>query len=216
MEPASAGLGKTEAWVILKAENDSLVYAGLRSGVSKAEFQNALTKGKLPDVMHSYVPRLGDCIFLEAGTVHAIGAGLMLFEVQQTSDITYRLYDWGRVDAKTGKPRALHIEQALNCTNYERGPCDPVKPSPISGNKGERLVSCGYFTLDRVRSEQAFSVGVKDHCRIIVCIEGKGRLVDRGKSYSLKTGDVLLLPASIGVCECVPDSAMTILECGTP
>jgi len=213
-ETEREGVGKTEAWVILKRESDSRVYAGLRPGVGMREFRSALTQGKLPDVLHSFTPDVGDCVFLEAGIVHAIGAGLTLFEVQQTSDITYRLYDWGRVDPKTGRPRDLHIDQALACTDCEKGPRGPVKPTPLPGGKGERLVTCRYFSMDRLRNSSPFQVGVLGKLRIGVCIEGHGSYRHRGGSCSFKAGEAVLFPASVGVCDCVPDGQVTILECG--
>jgi mannose-6-phosphate isomerase len=216
LEPASAGFGKTEAWVILKTEPGSLLYAGFREGAQSHQFRDALTGGTLPDVLHAFSPVPGDCVFLEAGTVHAIGGGLMLFEVQQTSDITYRLFDWGRVDAKTGQPRQLHIEPALLCANVERGPCRPVTPEPLPGTERERLVSCRYFTLERFRTDKRFSVGAPGCCRLAVCVEGRAVVEHRGKSYPLKLGDVLLMPAVVGACPCIPDGTATILECGIP
>ena len=214
MEPAGAGLGKTEAWVILKSDPGSLLYAGLRHGVGHAEFRQALTTGSLPDVMHAYETSPGDCIFLEAGTIHAIGAGLTLFEVQQTSDITYRLYDWDRVDAKTGKSRQLHIEQALLCTNVHGGPCRPVDAQRTPHPSRERLLTCSYFTLDRIVGDKPFTVGAAGQCRIVVALEGQASLHHRGRKHMLRMGDVLLLPAAVGPCECSPEGTATILECG--
>jgi mannose-6-phosphate isomerase len=200
---------------VLRASPQSLVYTGLRAGIGAADFRNALRGGTLPEVMHAYAPRPGDCIFLEAGTIHAIGAGLTLFEVQQTSDITYRLYDWGRVDGKTGKPRPLHIEQALACVNVERGPCNPVTPRKKPGQARERLTSCRYFTLDRIRSDRPLPVGAVGQCRILAVVEGRGELRHGGRGeYPLRLGDVLLLPASIGPGVWAPAGAATILECG--
>ena len=207
------GLGKTEAWVIAKAEPGSRVYAGLREGVNRAEFDEALRNGSLPNVLHSFEPQVGDCIFLEAGTVHAIGAGLMLFEVQQTSDITFRLYDWGRVDARTGKPRQLHIEQALACTNYERGPCNRVLSKRLGGTARELLVKCPYFTLERASSSRSFAVGASGKCRLIACVSGSGSLIHT-RSEPLRAGTVYLIPAAVGACEIVPDAPLNILECG--
>ncbi len=208
--------GKTEAWVILESNAGSLVYAGLLPGVDAAGFRRALANDTLAEVMHRYTPQLGDCIFLEAGVIHAIGAGLMLFEVQQTSDITYRLYDWGRLDVATGLPRVLHLEQGILCTNIASGPCNPAKPNQVLGSKRERLVSCPYFILDRVNSDKAFVVGAVGECRAVVVIEGCGALHHDGIRYPLRFGDVLLLPASVGACECVPEGNLTILECGIP
>ncbi len=210
LEPAGNGLGKTEAWVVLKSEPGSRLYAGLREGVGRGEFHYALTSGSLPDVLHSYEPKIGDCIFLEAGTVHAIGAGLMLFEVQQTSDITYRLYDWGRVDAKTGQPRQLHIEQALACTSYERGPCNPTVASQSFGNQRERLVTCRYFTMDRLTASQAFAA---TGCRIVVSLAGSGSILNQDRNYPLTPGLAYLLPAAAGTWEIAPAGSLTVLEC---
>jgi mannose-6-phosphate isomerase len=216
LEPADNGLGKTEAWVILKTESDGRIYAGLRPGIGRAEVERAVAAGILPELLHSFSPRASECILLEAGTVHAIGAGVTLFEVQQTSDITYRLDDWGRVDARTGKPRELHLDRALACIDYERGPCGPVTPAALLENRGERLVSCRYFTIDRLRGDKPFDVGVDGQFRIVVCIEGRGSLLHEENEYSMVIGDTLLIPASVGVVECIPESSLTVLEIGCP
>jgi mannose-6-phosphate isomerase len=210
LEPHGPGLGKTEAWVVLKSE-DGRVYAGLREGVGREKLGAALARGTLPEILHSYRPAVGDCIFLEAGTVHAIGAGLMLFEVQQTSDITYRLYDWGRLDPKTGKPRALHVEQALHSTDYKLGPCNPMKPRAAAGG-GEVLVNCSYFTLLRRKVDARHSCNMAGRCRIFVCIDGAATLTYSKKEYSLSVGDVLLSPAVLGQVDIVPRGTATILE----
>ena len=100
--------GKTEAWVVLHAEPGSRIYAGLKDGVDRPRLGAAIADGTAADCLHSFEPkRAGDCVFLPAGTVHALGGGITIFEVQQTSDTTYRLFDWNRVDAKTGRPREL-------------------------------------------------------------------------------------------------------------
>ena len=100
--------GKTEAWVVLHAEPGSRIYAGLKEGVDRPRLERAIADGTVADCLHSFEPKpAGDCIYLPAGTVHALGGGITIFEVQQTSDTTYRLFDWNRVDAKTGKSREL-------------------------------------------------------------------------------------------------------------
>src|SRR5262249_28947653 len=139
--------GKTEAWVVLEAcEKTSKIYAGFAEGVAAHHFRAALRDKTTPDTLHSFTPKSGDCGFLEAGTVHAIGANILLFEVQQTSDITYRLYDWDRVDAKTGQPRQLHVDAALECADFARGPCRPVSPRMKASERTRRegLVNCQY------------------------------------------------------------------------
>jgi mannose-6-phosphate isomerase len=213
-----AGLGKTEAWVILEAEPHSRIYAGLGRGVTRNDLLVALKGETVAEKLHSFQPRPGDCVFLPAGTIHAIGGGLLLFEVQQTSDITYRLHDWGRVDAKTGRPRDLHVEQSLRCIDFERGPCAPV-PVTVESSEPvicEKLVSCTYFTLRRFRGSKPFVVGAAGQCRIVVGIGGTTQILHDFVRYPLRAGDVLLLPAETGVCQCFPMGDVTLLECGFP
>jgi mannose-6-phosphate isomerase len=119
--------GKTEAWVVLHAELGSRIYAGLKEGVDRPRLERAIADGTVADCLHSFEPTVGDCVYLPAGTVHALGGGITVFEVQQTSDTTYRLFDWNRVDKKTGEARQLHISEALECIRYRGGPVGPTK-----------------------------------------------------------------------------------------
>ncbi|QDU22490.1 type I phosphomannose isomerase catalytic subunit [Urbifossiella limnaea] len=210
--------GKTEAWVILRTNPDtSRVYAGFREGVTAADFRAALVTKTVPQTLHCFTPAPGDCVFLEAGTVHAIGAELVVFEVQQTCDITYRLYDWDRVDEKTKQPRELHVEQGLACADFTRGPCPPVTPTRrrVSARREpvEWLADCQYFTLFRQTSETPFVVGENGLCRLVVCVAGSGELVN-GTRTPVSVGDVVLLPASSGAAVCHPAGSITLLECG--
>jgi mannose-6-phosphate isomerase len=210
--------GKTEAWVVLDADPaTSRIYAGFAEGVTAPDFRAALAAGTVPATLHSFVPKPGDCVFLEAGTVHAIGANILLFEVQQTSDITYRLYDWDRVDAKTKQPRQLHVEEGLACADFRRGPCRPVRPTAATrdGVRREGLVGCGYFTLDRLTASVPLRVGAANRCRAVVCVGG-GELESAGKRYEFGTGDTFLLPAEVGECLVLPAGEVTLLECGVP
>ncbi|MBN9517913.1 class I mannose-6-phosphate isomerase, partial [bacterium] len=164
-------VGKTEAWYVVEANPaTSRIYAGFRPGVTAADFRTALAAKTTPKTLHSYTPNPGDCVFLEAGTVHAIGADILMFEVQQTCDITYRLYDWDRVDAKTKKPRELHVEHGLACADFARGPCPPV--TPARHGPRERLVGCPYFTFDRHLGDDPFRVGTPGACQAVVCVGG--------------------------------------------
>jgi mannose-6-phosphate isomerase len=207
--------GKTEAWVILRTNPaTSRVYAGFREGVTPADFRAALETKTAPQTLHSFTPAPGDCVFLEAGTVHAIGAELVVFEVQQTCDITYRLYDWDRVDAKTKQPRELHVEQGLACADFTRGPCPPT--TPARDGTRERLAGCRYFTLDRHAGADPFPVGATGECRVVVCVAGAGELDCGDTRTALAVGDVILLPASAGAAVCRPAGEITLLECGIP
>jgi mannose-6-phosphate isomerase len=208
-------LGKTEAWVVLDANPaTSLLYAGFRPGETAESFRTAMSNGTAPETLHRFTPKVGDCIFLEAGTVHAIGKDLMLFEVQQTSDITYRLYDWDRVDAKTGKPRELHIDDGLACTNFALGPCDPVTPT-TDGDR-HRLVSCRYFSLHHRLTAKRFSVGGSGKCKIFAVLHADPRTElewDSGMA-NIRTGEVVLLPANLGECSILPSGPIRLLEIG--
>ena len=205
--------GKTEAWVIQEVDiQTSHIYAGFKHGVTDTVFREAMTSRTTPHTLHRFTPKPGDCVFLEAGTVHAIGANIMLFEVQQTSDITYRLYDWDRVDAKTGQSRELHIDHGLVCSNFAAGPCHPVQPQPMGD--WESLVHCPYFRLRRLKTHKPVTVGEPETCRVLVGISGKGTLHWPSWSGELVPGQVYLLPATLGPGELRPTEPMTVLECG--
>lgn len=204
--------GKTEAWVVLDRDPaTSRIYAGFRPGVTAADFRAALSAGSAADTLHSFPPDPGDGVFLPAGTVHAIGADLLIFEVQQTSDITYRLFDWNRVDAKTGKSRELHIDHGLTCSDFAAGPCHPVK---AAGSR-QQLVGCEFFTLHRITSDSPLTVGAVGTCRVVVGVAGRGELVWAGGRQPVGVGSVVLLPASVGECRVEPAGGpVTVLECG--
>jgi mannose-6-phosphate isomerase len=212
--------GKTEAWVILEANPErSRVYSGFKDGTTADDFRAALANRTTPQTLHSFTPEPGDCVFLDAGTVHAVGADILLFEVQQTSDITYRLYDWDRVDKKTGQPRELHVEKGLACSTFHRGPCHAIEPSQrlIGTNREwELLVSCDYFTLSRHISGAPHWVGEDGKCSVVTCTAGRGELEWNQLRIPFATGDTILLPAEVGRCAYIPDGQVTLLECSIP
>ena len=198
-------LGKTEAWVVLDREAaTSLLYVGLRPGVTRSSLEEGIREGTAADALHRFVPEAGDSILLEAGTVHAIGRDLLLFEIQQTSDITYRLYDWGRVDDQ-GVSRPLHVEDGLACTDFTRGPINPK--ARIASGDLERLVECGYFSLDRLVIRGERKVGRAGACSVYVCIDGSGTL----DGEPLRAGGTVLLPASHGEATVKSDASVTLL-----
>ena len=210
--------GKTETWVILEAKPGSLIYAGLQPGVSRNQFADAIRSGSVEPLLHRVEAKIGDCILIESGTVHAIGAGVLLAEIQQTSDATFRVYDWGRV-GPDGKPRTLHIDQALESTDFERGPVKPITPrvEPLSGvGNREHLSRSAYFALERLSLSQATPVGRPDRFTILMCLAGSFDLRCRAESVRVEFGQTMLLPAAVSACEIVPHGECQILTCIVP
>ncbi|MBY0523721.1 MAG: class I mannose-6-phosphate isomerase [Gemmataceae bacterium] len=210
--------GKTEAWVVLHAEPGSCIYVGFKPGVGPRELRQAMKEQRVAECLASFAPRAGDCVFLPAGTVHALGSGLLLFEVQQNSDVTFRLHDWDRIDAKTGTPRQLHVEEALACIDFSMHSGRPVVP--VREGDGslarERLVSCKHFRLWRRRTRQPVAVGGAGRCTILTCTQGAAELQCGNQSETIRCGDVWLLPAAVANCRLVPNPVhgAELLECG--
>jgi len=210
--------GKTEAWIVLEAGTQSRIYAGLKPGTTATNLRRALTNGAVADDLPWFTPKPGDGVFLLAGTVHALGGDVVVFEVQQNSDVTFRLYDWDHVDAKTGQPRALQVDQAIASIDFAEGAVGRVAPvveatTPV---KRERVFQSEHFWLWRLHGHFPFSVGASDVPRVLVCIDGAGHVEHCGASYAVGKGDVLLLPAVIGVCTFRPSSAVILLEIALP
>ncbi len=210
-----ADLGKTEAWVVMAAEPGSRVYAGLCAGVDRQRLAEALKHGGWQPCLHSISPRPGDCIFLPAGTVHALGEGLLVAEVQQASDITYRLYDWDRLGAD-GLPRPLHVEEGLEAIDYQRGPVEPQRPQPTQRPGVSRLVDCEQFMLDRWQLDRPQAVGGDQRCHILIVLEGAVRVAGDPCETPLVRGNVVLLPAELGEVELAPTERAVILDAFLP
>jgi mannose-6-phosphate isomerase len=210
--------GKTEAWVVLEAGPESRIYAGLKPGATEAILRQALTDGRVEDQLASFTPKPGDGVFIPAGTVHALGGGVVVFEVQQNSDVTFRLYDWNHIDAETGKPRALQVDPALACIDF--GECSGGLVSPVveatEPVECERLLRCEYFRLSRLRGRSPFTVGASGVPRVLVSVEGTGHIEHRGAAYVVGKGDVFLLPAVVGACTFRPCGAVDLLEIALP
>jgi len=209
--------GKTETWVIVHAEPGSRIYAGLRRGVTRPDMAAAIAAGTVEDLLHSFPARAGDCILIPAGTVHAIGAGVVLAEIQQTSDATFRLHDWGRV-GPDGEPRQLHLAEALEAIDFDSGPVAPIPTpaGPIPGGTRERLSRSEYFALERLTLDGPATVGDPDRFTIVVGLGGQAEVRSGPMSISLGLGETLLLPASIGPCQVVPRGRATLLTCIVP
>jgi mannose-6-phosphate isomerase len=211
--------GKTEVWFILEALPGSRVYAGLRPGVDQQALRAALAAGTLPDCLHSFQPRAGDCIFLPAGTVHAVGGGVLMAEIQQTSDATFRLFDWNRKDAQ-GRSRALHIEEGLACVDWHQGPVKPVHAvafsTTVPASRPQKLASCRYFDIEIRRDAQAFPVGGQGRLQLLVPVAGSGVLTTPYGPQELAAGQAWLLPALAAAEQCLPRNSLACLICTLP
>jgi mannose-6-phosphate isomerase len=203
--------GKTEAWVVLAADPGSTIYAGLRPGVDRRQLADAIHNGTCEALLHCFQPQAGDCLFIPAGTVHALGAGLLIAEVQQSSDTTFRLYDWNRV-GPDGKPRPLHVEQGMAVVDFQRGPIGPVEPQKTDRAWVSRLVACDKFIMDRWEFGEPQPMGGDDRFHIITILEGAVRIEGDPQIAPLSKGGTALLPASLGRLRIVPQQPTVLLD----
>ena len=213
-------LGKTEAWVILAAEPGSVVYAGLKRGFDRPALEREVNRGTTELCLHKFEPQVGDCIFIPAGTVHALGAGLVVAEIQQASDTTFRLYDWNRV-GPDGYPRQLHVAESLAAIDYSAGPVQPQVPQPMDRPFIERLVSCDKFILDRWRIDgfepaEMRTIGGDERFHILSVLSGSATISSGITSEQLALGQTLLLPASAGECRISANRETILLDSYLP
>ena len=189
--------GKTEMWYILESEKGSKIYTGFKDGVTREMYQETLSKGNLADLLNIESVVAGDVFFTPAGRVHAIGAGTVLVEIQQTSDITYRVFDWNRKNSGKEK-RELHIDLALDAIDFTATGKNKIRKDPVL-NKTENLVSCEFFNTNVIR----FDSPVKkeyfliDSFVVYICIEGEFQILWDDAREIVKKGETILLPAMI-------------------
>lgn len=209
--------GKTEAWVVLEAGAKGCIYAGLTPETTEANLRVAIANGTVTQHLTSFKPRPGDSVLLTAGTVHSLG-DLVVFEVQENSDVTFRLYDWDHIDGRTGQPRTLHVDQALACIDFAQGAIGPGTPvvEERASVLRERILDCEHFAVSRFQGGCPFTVGAAGTPRIVVCMAGEGQLEYAGGQYAFGNGDVVLLPAAVGACLCQPRGALMLLEISLP
>jgi mannose-6-phosphate isomerase len=179
--------------------------------------RKAISEATVTDLLAGFCPKPGDGVIIEAGTVHSLGK-VVVFELQENSDVTFRLYDWDHVDARTGKPRPLYIEQAMACIDFTKGAIGPITPVVEAAKPilRERLFRCKHFKVWRHRGDSRFAVGVAGAPRVLACIAGDGWLVHDGADYAFGKGDVLLLPAEVGTCLCRTHGGITLFEISLP
>lgn len=192
-------LGKTEAWYIVDCQPGSILYAGLKQGVGRRELAAAIESGTVDQCLHSIEPKPGDCVFIPAGTVHALGAGLLVAEIQQASNTTFRLFDWNRL-GPDGKLRPLHVGQSLEVSDYKTGP-RPIQVPTASGEGRVNLVSCDKFIFDRLSNVDVSSIGGDHRFHFITTPTGGVRIEGDGINETLGVGESLLLPAALARCD---------------
>lgn len=186
LAPELGGEPKTEMWYIADATADAKLYVGLKSGVSKDDFQNAIDNGTVDEVVHAINPKVGDSIFIPSGRLHAIGAGLLIYEIQQNSDTTYRVFDWNRLGLD-GQPRELHVEESMRCIDFD----DHEPPMDIAD--GATLATCPFFKVESFDLTAGTRVGNPDPDRfsIVTIVSGA---VESGDGRTHAAGDFLLMP----------------------
>lgn len=187
--------GKTEMWYVTQADADARIIVGFKEDSSKEEYLKHLNDKTLVSILDDVKAKAGDVFFLETGTVHAIGAGLVVAEIQQTSDITYRLYDFDRKDAQ-GNTRELHVDLALDAINYNK--VDTQKKYDTKANTSNVVVDCPYFTTNFIPLENKVEVSKSGETfTVYMCIEGSFEIEYNGFKQSYIKGDTVLVPAEI-------------------
>lgn len=187
--------GKTEMWYVLQADEGSRIIVGFKENSNADDYLENLKNKTLLSILDDVKVEEGDVFFLETGTVHAIGAGLVIAEIQQTSDITYRLYDFERVDA-AGNQRELHVDLALEAINYNK--VDTHKKYDRELNQSNTVVDCPYFTTNFIPLDGNISVDKTGNSfTVYMCVDGSFELEYEGAKYQYKKGDTVLIPASL-------------------
>jgi len=207
--------GKTEMWYVIDAEENATLISGFNKRTNKDEYLERFNSGELMSLLNREQANNDDVFFLPAGRVHTIGKGLLIAEIQQTSDITYRIYDFDRVD-KDGNSRQLHIDEALGAIDFNY--YDDYKTKYDQTNAQVELASCNYFICNRILAEETIAkdYSAVDSFVILMALEGSGEIKTAEGSYAYTKGDTYLLPANINEISLIPASPSKILEVYLP
>lgn len=205
--------GKTEMWYIVGCEEGAQLFYGFKNEMTKEEFQRHIEQNTLQTVLNRVTVNKGDVFFIDAGTIHAIGRGILIAEIQQNSNTTYRVYDYGRKGAD-GKPRALHVQKALDVTVTappRPGSLPDKAPTACDGYTLRKLAACDYFTvhLAEIAKAASFTADTASF-HSILCIEGQGTLSGAQEHHEIKKGDSFFIPA--GFWEYTLSGGMTVLK----
>ena len=203
--------GKTEMWYVVAAEPGAHLYAGLKEKLTPEEYASKVADGSITDALARHDVHPGDVFFLPAGRIHAICGGCFIAEIQQTSDITYRIYDYGRLGLD-GKPRELHTELAKDAIDYKVYPSYRSDYTPEE-NEEVQVVSCPYFTTSiwDLTLPCAKDLSGIDSFMVVMCLEGEGSLEVDGESVPVRQGETVLIPASADDLCFVPEDSMKVL-----
>lgn len=207
--------GKTEMWYVFQADKGATLITGFNQPVTKESYLNAFESGELMSILNREQATEGDVFFLPAGRVHTIGKGLCIAEIQQTSDITYRIYDFDRVDAN-GHKRELHVEQAIDAIDYNFYP--EYKTSyQDKTNEAIPLVNCPYFETNKLSCTERITRNYShDSFTILICFEGSLTLNTNAGDLNIKKGEAILIPASIKTVQLIPSPEFKVLETFVP
>ena len=235
--------GKTEMWYVIQADEGAGLYVGFEDGVTRDQYWDAVESGTIDQLLSFYPVKKGDVFFIPAGTVHAIGKGVLLAEIQQPSDVTYRIFDWNRVDEQ-GNSRELHVDEAFDAIHFEGEPIqnesdasnaetshelssttpvdDTVKNTLPAGkvnyeekfNTTSKLLRSDFFNLNEIFFEKPLKKTYTeiDSFIIYMCIEGHVHTFTDDEQFELRTGEVMLVPASISELNLIPEGKSRLLE----
>lgn len=192
--------GKTEMWYIVDCDPGAALYFGVNRGISKEEFRRRIENNTVEEVLNRVEVRPGDVFFIEAGTIHAIGAGILICEIQQNSNCTYRVYDYGRCGAD-GRPRELHIDKAMAVSRLT--PSEGLDKAPVArdiqGGTMARLAECKYFTADRFTIDSEVSIFIGGGSFLsLTAVQGSGQVTGPENTMDFSPGDTLFIPAGTG------------------
>jgi len=217
-EQAAGGRGKTEMWYAVDARPGAEVLVGLKPSVTREDFKRAIADGTAENCLEHVPLCAGDAVFVPAGTAHTIGPGLVLCEIQEQSDLTYRVYDYNRRDAK-GQARPLHIEKALEVVRFGRQYGGKVEPVPMrrGSNMETHYAICEYFaTTHWTIAEQIEATTSREHFDLLIVLEGKGEIFWEAERESYGPAQVWLIPAALGRFELAPEGHTTLLRAYVP
>jgi mannose-6-phosphate isomerase len=204
--------GKSEMWYVLQAEKGAQLISGFNQKVDEKKYIEYFNNGKLTEILNFENVKAGDVYNIPAGRIHALGPGVCLAEIQQTSDITYRIYDWDRLDDK-GMPRELHVEQALAAIDFEFHENYKSEIKPIL-NTGQNLIKSPYFTTNIISFDNRYERDYYslDSFVIYLCTEGKFTIEYEGGREKMKAGETVLIPADLNDLQLIPEKASKVLE----